>query len=203
MKTKYVRILTGLALGCAAFLVVGARARAEEFFANAGTTFVLVPVPLSSPQQFTHTVDGVVEVSPLGDCTVHFDHIVTATDSSTRPYLVMGTQTITTADGASTVTSSVDGYLSSNPANATFLGIHYQLSFTDGTGKLAGAQGGTVLKGFAALALAPGSEDFPGSLGVYAPDADLIDPPSGDLTGKACWVMEGHLESPATEPGHK
>ncbi len=105
------------------------------------------------------------------------------------------------------MTSSVDGYLSSNPANATFLGIHYQLSFTDGTGKLAGARGSTVLTGFAALAKAPGSEDFPGSIGVYPPDADLINPNTlpgqSNLTGKACWVMEGNLESPGTGRGHK
>lgn len=165
----------------------------REFSANAGTTFILVPV---SKTQLTHTVDGVVQVSPLGDCTVHFDLIVTATGSSSRPYSVAGTQTITTADGASSVTSSVNGYLSSNPANATFLGIHYELKFTGGTGQLAGARGRTVLQGFAAISTAPGSEDLPGSTGVKPVDADLILPPSGDLTGKACWVMQGSLELP-------
>jgi len=169
---------------------------AQEFSANAGTTFILVPVPSTSPQQFTHTVDGVVQVSPLGDCTVHFDLIVTATGSSSRPYSVTGTQTITTADGASSVTSSVNGYLSSNPANATFLGIHYELTFTGGTGQLAHSRGHTMLQGFAAIATAPGSEDFPGSTGILPQNADLIAPPTGDLTGKACWVMKGNLESP-------
>lgn len=196
MKTQTAKILAGLALGCAAFGVSDTSASAREFFANAGTTFVLVPLLSTSPLQFTHTVDGVVQVSPLGACTVHFDLIVTATSSSSRPYLVAGTQTITTADGASSVTSSVNGYLSSNPANATFLGIHYELTFTGGTGQLADARGRTVLQGFAALATAPGYEDFPGSTGIYPQDADLIAPPSGDLTGKACWVMQGSLELP-------
>jgi hypothetical protein len=186
----------GPALACAALVLGGTAAGAREFFANAGTTFVLAPVLATSPQQFSHTVDGVIQVSPLGSCTVHFDLIVTATASSTRPYLVSGTQTITTAKGDSSVTSSVDGYLSSNPANATFLGIHYKLKFTGGTGKLAHAHGSTVLTGFAALATAPGIEDFPGSIGVYPPNADLIAPPSGDLTGKACWLMQGNLELP-------
>ena len=185
-----------LALGCTALVLGGISASAREFLANAGTTFVLVPVLGTSPQQFTHTVDGVVQVSPLGACTVHFDLIVTATTSPSRPYLVTGTQTITTADGASSLTSSVDGYLSSNPENATFLGIHYKLRFTGGTGKLASARGTTVLTGFAALALAPGTIDFPGFTGVYPPDADLVAPPSGDLTGKACWLMQGDLELP-------
>jgi hypothetical protein len=167
-----------------------------EFFANAGTTFILVPVPNTSPQEFTHTVDGVVQVSPLGDCTVHFDLIVTATDSSTRPYLVSGTQIITTADGKSSVTSSVNGYLSSYPANATFLDIHYELMFTHGTGHLAHPRGRTDLHGFAAIATAPGKDDFPHSKGILPQNADLIAPPSGDLTGKACWVMKGRLELP-------
>jgi hypothetical protein len=169
---------------------------AQEFFANAGTTFILVPVPNTNPQEFTHTVDGVVQVSRLGACTVHFDLIVTATGSTTQPYTVKGTQTITTADGASIVTSSVNGYLSSNPDNATFLGIHYELKFTGGTGKLEDARGLTVLHGFAAISTDPGHENLPGSKGVKPQDADLIAPPSGDLTGKACWVMQGILELP-------
>ena len=115
--------------------------------------------------------------------------MVTATADPKRPYDVEGTQTITTADGKSSVTSSVKGYLSSNPANASFLGIHYGLTFTGGAGRLKGAQGKTSLSGFAALAPSPGSIDLPGTANVYPVDADLIAPPEGDLTGKACWKM--------------
>lgn len=139
-------------------------------------------------------MDGVVDVLPLGNCTVHFDLIVTATGSSTQPYTVAGTQTITTADGASSLTSSVNGYLTSNPANGTFLGIHYELKFTSGTGQLANAQGQTVLQGFAAISTNPGHEDFLGTTGVGPQDADLMAPPSGDLTGKACWTMQGFFK---------
>lgn len=204
MKTLSLFKVCCIALGCAALVLGGTSAGAGEFFAQAGTTFILTPVPGTSPQQLTHTVDGVVQVLSLGDCTVHFDLIVTATTSSTRPYLVTGTQTITTADGASSLTSSVNGYLTANPANATFLGIHYNMTFTSGSGKLAGAKGGTLLTGFGAIALAPGFEDFPGSTGVYPPDADLLAPPTGDLTGKACWLMRGHLELPgAGDDSHK
>lgn len=196
MNTKAAEFIASLVLACATLGSCGTSASAGEFCANAGTTFVMVPLLSTSPLQFTHTVDGVVEVSSLGDCTVHFDLIVTATDSASRPYLVTGTQTITTADGASSVTSAVDGYLSSNSANATFLGIHYKLAFTSGTGQLAGARGRTVLEGFAALATAPGFEDFPGFSGIQPQDADLIAPPSGDFTGKACWTMQGSLVLP-------
>ena len=117
----------GLVLGCGALVLGPISASADDFFAQAGTTFILVPVPDTSPQQFTHTVDGVVQVASLGDCTVHFDLVVTATDSSTRPYLVTGTQIITSGDGKSTLTSRVNGYLASNPANATFLARLSQL----------------------------------------------------------------------------
>jgi hypothetical protein len=182
-----------LALGCATLLFGGTSASAREFSAFAGTTFILVPVPSTSPQLFTHTVDGVVEVSPLGACTVHFDLTVITTSDSKRPYDVEGTQTITTADGKSSVTSSVKGYLSSNPANASFLGINYKMTFISGTGQLAGAHGKTSLSGFAALAMNPGYLDLPGTLDVYPPDADLMLPGSGNLTGKACWTMKGNL----------
>jgi len=196
MKKMSLTKVLSLALGCAALVLGGTSASAREFFASAGTTFILVPLPNTSPQLFTHTVDGVVEVSPLGACTVHFDLMVTATRDSKRPYDVEGTQTITTADGKSSVTSSVKGYLSSNPANATFLGINYKLTFIGGTGQLTGARGKTLLSGFAALALNPGSIDLPGTPNVYPPDADLIAPASGNLTGKACWTMKGNLMQP-------
>ncbi len=196
MKKTILSKLLSLTLGCAALGLGGTSASAGEFSAFAGTTFILVPVPNTSPQQFTHTVDGVVEVAPLGDCTVHFDLIVTMTADSERPYNVAGTQTITTADGKSSVTSAVQGYLSSNPANASFLGIHYKLVFINGTGQFTGAEGKTQLDGFAALALNPGYVDLPGTLNVYPPDADLIAPALGSLTGKACWTMKGHLVFP-------
>ena len=196
MKRMNLTNVLPLALSCAALLMGGTSARAEEFSAFAGTTFILVPVPHTSPQLFTHTVDGVVEVCPLGDCAVHFDLIVTATTDPKRPYDVEGTQTITMADGTNSVTSSVEGYLSANPANGTFLGIHYKLTFKSGTGRLARADGKTELAGFAALALNPGFEDLPGTPSVWPPDADLITPTSGNLTGKACWTMKGDLVFP-------
>ena len=196
MKKMNLTKVLPLALSCAALLMGGTSARAEEFSAFAGTTFILVPVPHTSPQLFTHTVDGVVEVCPLGDCAVHFDLIVTMTGDSERPFNVAGTQTITTADGKSSVTSSVQGYLSSNPANGSFLGIHYKLAFISGTGQLKGAHGKTELAGFAALALNPGFEDLPGTPSVWPPDADLITPTPGNLTGKACWSMKGDLVFP-------
>ncbi len=199
MKKLSLPAVLSLALGCAALLFGGTSAAARDFSAFAGTTFILVPVANTSPQQFTHTVDGVADVSPLGNCTVRFDLIVTATSDPKRPYDVAGTQTITTADGKSSVTSVVKGYLSSNPANPTFLGIHYKLVFISGTGELAKAKGNTQLRGFAALALNPGYIDFPGTPNVYPVDADLIAPPSGDLTGKACWEMKGSLMCPCAD----
>jgi hypothetical protein len=187
MKKMSLTKVLSLALGCAA-LVVGSSsaANADEFCANAGTTFILVPKANTNPQVYSHTVDGVVDVMPLGPCTVHFDLTVTKTANSKRPFDIVGTQTITTADGNSSVTSSVKGYLYAIPANGSFLGINYTLTFTGGTGQLKGAQGKTSLTGFAALASTPLSDDYP-------VDADLMAPPEGDLTGKACWIMRGSL----------
>ncbi len=194
MKKMSLATVLSLAFAGAALILGNTSVSAREFSAIAGTTFILVPVPGTSPQQFTHTVDGVAQVSSLGDCTVHFDLTVTVTGDSERPYQVGGTQIITTADGKSSVTSWVNGYLISNPANPTFLGIDYQLTFTSGTGQLTGAQGKTVLTGFAALALAPGYVDFPGTPNVYPPDADLMLPGPNNLTGKACWMMKGVMK---------
>jgi hypothetical protein len=202
MKKLSLSKILGLALGCAALVLGGIYASADSrhsnvFSAIAGTTYVLTPIPDTTPQQYSHTVDGVVRVASLGDCTVHFDLVVTLTDSPTS--LVTGTQIITTGDGKSTLISKVNGYVTPDPANATFLDIHYDLSFTDGTGEFAHAQGHTLLEGFAAAAPSPGSEDFPGLTGVYPVNADLIDPnsvlgQSGDITGKATWMMQGHLD---------
>lgn len=194
MKKLSLPAFLTVAFSCAALILGSPSASASQFSAFAGTTFILVPVPKTSPQLFTHTVDGVVQVSALGDCTVHFDLLVTSTADPKRPYDVEGTQTITTADGSSSVTSSVKGYLSANPANATFLGIHYKMVFVSGTGLLADARGATQLRGFAALAMNPGYVDLPGTPNVYPPDADLMLPGSGNLTGKACWTMKGELK---------
>lgn len=202
MKRHNLSKVLGLTLTCAVLGLGGTAAGAREFRAHGGTTFVMIPILSSNPLQYSHTVDGVVWISLLGDCTFHA--LVTATvptpPSAIWP-LTDGVFTITTADGTSTLTATAEGYGKLNPANPAILDIYYKVTFTGGTGRLANAHGtAEIVDGFAALATNPGFVDFPGSLGpVYPPNADLIDPnllpgQSGDIIGKACWLMNGNLE---------
>jgi hypothetical protein len=188
--------LFGVALGCAA-LVLGAiyasadprhshgNAGRENFHANAGTTFILAPAStVGGPR--THSIDGVVLVSSLGDCTFHAT--ATLVETATPGYYLItdGIFLFTTADGTSTLTASAEGTLIANPANAAMADIQYDVTFTGGTGSLAGADGCGKLHGF-----------------VYFTDCDLVQPggdsncegivPAGANTGKACWLLDGNL----------
>lgn len=176
----------GLTLGCAA-LVLGAiyagaepkHAGPDHFHAHGGTTFVIAPT--SDPLVFTHTVDGTARVSSLGDCQVHFDVIITFSATAGQPSLLTGTLLITTVDG-STVTATVVGNGTSNPANASFVDFEYQVTFTGGTGPLKHAHGqATVHDGVA----------FFTPMGLVQPPANAYGTPE---TGKACWLMDGDLD---------
>ncbi len=207
-----------LALGCAV-LLPGTSASARSFLAMGGTTFALNPIPNTSPQQYTHSVDGVVWVSVLGDCTIHWDVVATMPPANSTTWTGSGTFTITTADGDQ-LNASVVGVFPESPAWGAngygVLDIHYSIKFTGGTGIFAKAHGtATISHGFASLAMPAtlGSPSItlpgyglldltPGGIpGLYPPNADLIDPgtdtaqgsPSGVLTGKACWLMRGNL----------
>jgi hypothetical protein len=116
--------------------------------AHAGTTFVLLPVPGSSTE-FTHTVDGVVRVSLLGNCTVHFDVRVTAPKTATDPFTLKGKVKITSADTLTTIDADVVGTGTFDPANGSFLNFHYDVTFTGGTGTMANARGTADIDGFA------------------------------------------------------
>src|ERR1051326_1650436 len=74
-----------LLLACAALAMTTAPANAGVVKAHAGTTFDLTPVAFDAngnPTKFTHTVDGLLRVSVLGNCTFHADVIVEAPKSS-------------------------------------------------------------------------------------------------------------------------
>jgi hypothetical protein len=208
-KLGAIKIL-GLALGCAALVLASLSASAQRhpprngfFTAHAGTTFVLAPIA-GSPGQFSHTVDGVYVSSLLGDCTFHGEAVMTAPTPPSAVWTITGGAfTITTADGTSTLTASAEGSAVVSAADPNNFDFHYTVTFTGGTGRLAGAHGSAeIVDGLAALALHPGAIDYPGATGVYPPDADLIAPAtgSGDLIGKACWLMIGHLEIPGIDP---
>lgn len=137
-----------LALGCVALAMTTIPADAGVIKANAGTTFILTPVP-GSTTEFPHTVDGVVQVSLLGNCTVHFDVIMFAPKTAKDPFTLLGTLRITSADGTTTLDADVVGKATVDPANANFLNLHYDVKFTGGTGTMAHARGKADIDGFA------------------------------------------------------
>ena len=197
MKRLSIYNTLGVALGCAALIQGGICANADEFRAHGGTSFVLHP---TAPGVYSHTVDGVVRVSGLGDCTFHAEVLVTATPSGDFVFTDNAgdkTFTFTTVDG-DMLYASVAGGGTPNPADQGIIDFYYHLTFTGGTGRFAHAHGkaelvdglATIGNGGAGL----GSDDSPGGPTVFPPAADLVIPASSDLTGKACWIVFGNLE---------
>jgi hypothetical protein len=155
-----------LALTCAATLLTTAPARADELKAHAGTTFTLIPVEFDNhgnPTKFTHTVDGVVRVSQIGNCTVHFDVVVVPHPDGT--FTGVATFRITSADGQTTLDG--EGVAKVTPAEPGFGDFHYDVKFVGGTGLMTNARGVAQIDGFAMF--------------------------TSQSAGKATWLMHGHL----------
>jgi hypothetical protein len=157
---------------CAALVLSSLSVSAAEIRANAGTTFDLYPT--ADPGVLTHTVDGVVQVSRMGNCKVHFDVVVTA--KSAQVYSLKGSLIITSATGAASLKADVEGYGIIDPANASFLNIHYEVTFTGGSGAFTAARGRAQIDGFAMFT-----------------DDGLIQPAGSYATGKATWLMQGDV----------
>jgi hypothetical protein len=119
-----------------------------------------------NPIKFSHTVDGVVRLSLLGNCTVHFDVIAVPRPDGT--FGLLGTVQITSADGKVTLNADVEGETSPEPGNPLMGNFHYDVKFTGGTGPLANARGRANIDGLLLF-----NEGFAG--------------------GKATWVMHGHI----------
>jgi hypothetical protein len=168
MKKLSLSKLVTLALGCAALAITALPAEARDIRAHGGTTFELIPVEFDAngnPTKFTHTVDGVVRVSLLGNCTVHGDVIgVPRPDGSLG---LAGTVRITSADGATTLDFAVEGAVTTDPVNPSFGNFHYDARFTGGTGSMAHARGRADIDGF----------------GMF----------TSPSTGKATWVLQGNV----------
>jgi len=159
-----------LALGCATSAITSIPAEAGPVRGHAGTTFILTPVeygPNGIPTKYTHTVDGVVRILELGNCTFHADVIVTQA-SPNDPFVLAGTFLITTADGTPRLTADASGAGTPDPANpAFFLNFHYDVKFTGGTRSMANAHGTADGDGFAMF--------------------------TSQSTGKATWLAQGHV----------
>jgi len=160
----------------------------SNFHANAGTTFVLLPASTPGGPR-SHNIDGVVLVSPLGDCTFHATANLVGTTNPNFFLITDGLFLFTTADGKSTLTASAAGTLTVNPANPYMADIQYDVTFTGGTGSLAGAHGSGKLHGFVLFT----------TIDLVQPDDTTVSPeppapPAGSQTGKACWLLDGDLD---------
>jgi hypothetical protein len=157
-----------LALGCAALAMTTIPAEARDIRAHAGTTFDLIPVEFDAngkPTKFTHTVDGVVRVSLLGNCTFHAD--VIAIPNPDGSFSLSGTFRITSAKGDISLDAEAGGVATPDPDNPAFVNFHYDVEFTGGTGLMKNAHGKGDVDGFAMF--------------------------TSQSTGKATWLLHGHV----------
>ncbi len=84
MRTHKLNNAIAIALGCVALAMITVPAQAAVIKANAGTTFVLSPVPGHS-DQLTHSIDGIVRVTILGNCTFHGDVLIYLPTAAGKP----------------------------------------------------------------------------------------------------------------------
>lgn len=161
-----------LALGSAALLwgTINLQAgttlppNAAALRANGGTTWTLAPT--TDPSVFTHTVDGITQVSLLGNCTFHADVVVQFPAAADQPIALTGSAVFTAADGT-TLKAALVGEGTPDPAGAKFLNFHYHATFSGGSGPFANARGEGDINGAALFVT--------------------------DFSGKATWTMKGYV----------
>src|SRR3989442_711232 len=176
MKKSALIKTASMTLGLAALVAVqsngGARdddrgrQQGHRITANAGSTFTLLPS--GTPGVLNHTVDGVVQLSVLGNCTFHADVKAYLPTAAGEPFVLTGTATFTSADGSATLAIEVEGWAAPDPANpGSFVDFHYDVAFAGGTGAFGTARGSADIDGF----------------GMF----------TSESAGKATWTMRGHI----------
>jgi hypothetical protein len=162
--------LIALVIGWAMLATTTLPAEAGVVKGHAGTTFDLAPIAFDAtgrPTTYTHTVDGLVRIFELGNCTFHADVIITQPNAN-DPFTLTGTFIIRTADGATILHADAQGMGTPDPANpAFFLNFHYDVKITGGAGLMANARGTADVDGFAMF--------------------------TSQSTGKATWLIEGNV----------
>jgi hypothetical protein len=170
MKTLNLFKSIALALSCAVLSMTTTPAQAGVLKGHAGTTFLLIPATFDqngNPTSFTHTVDGVVRVFEIGNCTFHAD--VIAVPHPDGSFSLSGTFLITSANGATTLNADAVGRVTIDPATPLFGNFHYDVKFTGGTGQMAGVRGSGDVDGFAMF--------------------------TSQTTGKATWLLQGNVNT--------
>jgi hypothetical protein len=138
----------------------------EEIRANAGASFVITPAAMKM------TVDGVAQVSVLGNCSTHADAEMRFGPGGSMQ-VTQSTFWFTSADGTTTINAVADGPVTPDPANPQAFGnFHYLVTFIGGTGRFASVGGKGQIDG-----------------------AALFDP-SAPGTGTGTFTLKGVLEIP-------
>lgn len=133
------KILNGFRIIGLALAVTVAPANARDIKANGGTTFELTPS--ITPGALINSANGPARVSVVGNCTLRIDEIVTLPTAPDQHIRIKALWRFTSADGATILDTEVEGPGIPDPANPSFVNIHYKLKFTGGTGRMANAKG--------------------------------------------------------------
>jgi len=151
-KLSLLRTLA-LALTCAALAIsrsqVGANdgppVNAAAIRVTTGNTFALVPT--SDPNVFGHPVDGVAQVSLMGNCHFHGEATIYLPTTAGQAIRILSTSpwTLTSSDGANSLKFDAEGTATFDPVNPSFVNLTYNVTFDGGTGRFAQARGtGTI-----------------------------------------------------------
>src|SRR3954449_10686670 len=111
-----------------------------------GNTFALVPT--ADPSVFGHPVDGVAQVSVMGNCHFHGEGTVYLPTSAGQQIRIVNTSpwTLTSSDGANSLKFDVQGTATFDPANSLFANLTYKVTFVGGTGAFVGAKGTATME---------------------------------------------------------
>lgn len=168
-----------VAVSCATLLCLGVPLSTADtlpvnsaaLFGNIGGTFVLIPT--SNPYVFNVTADTVGQGSVLGNFTDHAQLVVQFTSATSA--ILTGGGTWTTSDGKSSVTLTVTGTATTDPANPFIFNNNYQATITGGTGAFAGATGSATVNEVIKF-----NSSFSGGLAALTFKGYVITPPSGN-----------------------
>ena len=179
-KFNFPRTLV-LSLTCAALAISrsldgadnGTSTNAAAIRVTTGNTFALVPT--SDPNIFGHPVDGVAQVSLMGNCHFHGEATIYLPTSAGQPIRILSSSpwTLTSSDGANSLKFDTEGTATFDPANSLFANLTYKVTFVGGTGKFARARG----------------------TGTMEVTAEFTSP----LGGLANWTMKGVVINPPSD----
>src|SRR5262245_3911072 len=167
-----------LTLACAALAIsrssagVGPSSSAAAIRVTTGNTFALVPT--SNPNAIGHPVDGVAQVSVMGNCHFHGESTIYLPTSAGQPIRILSNApwTLTSSDGANSLKFDVEGIATFDPVNPLFANLTYDVKFVGGTGRFAQSTG----------------------TGTMEVTAEF----TSDLGGLANWTMKGVVITPSS-----